>query len=287
MHIGELFNSFKGGGEPVKEQADPSNEEYVNKCLRLEYARIERARQGYCYCKKCGDTGLLPTKVYDKDLKKFYLCISKCNCVNAEAVRHAIEASGLEKELESKTFAKFKTDTDFRKGIKERACEYIEKINKNNKYWFYIGGQSGAGKSHICTAIANKFLQNNCKLKYMRWVDELRQIKSNFGSSKIQELKGYDVLYIDDLFKGTKQPSEYDVGVAFEIINYRDSNDLVTIISSELMGEELKSIDEAIHGRIKAHTAGDRFMISIQPDNNKNYRLKGENISLWGNEVIE
>ena len=111
----------------------------------------------------------------------------------------------------------------------------------------------------------------------MRWVDELRFIKSNFSTGKLQEFKECDVLYIDDLFKGTKNPSEYDVGIAFELINYRDSNNLITLISSEMTDSELKAVDEAIHGRIKAH-ATDGFMISIKADSSKNYRVSQLNM---------
>ena len=193
----------------------------------------------------------------------------------------AISESGLEREINLKTFATFRTDSEFQKVIKAKAYEYLKAVKENNNPWFYAGGQSGAGKSHICIAIANRFLQNNYKLKYMRWVDELRLIKSNFNTGKLQEFKECDVLYIDDLFKGTKNPSEYDMGIAFELINYRDSNRLITLISSEMTDSELKAVDEAIHGRIKAHTT-DRFMISIKADSSKNYRIKGENINLFG-----
>lgn len=227
---------------------------------------INRKKQGKCFCQICADTKLIP--VVDGD----YFGFISCKCVNADAVRQAVALSGLEKEINSKSFATFIAESDFQKSFKARAIDYLREIKANNKYWFYAGGQTGAGKSHICIAIANRFLQNNYKLKYMRWVDELRLIKSNFGSNKLQEFKKCDMLYIDDLFKGTKNPSEYDIGIAFEIINYRDSNNLITIISSELTDSELKCVDEAIQGRIKAHTS-DKFMISIKADSSKNFRV--------------
>lgn len=249
--------------------------------FKMECNLIDKKKQGHCYCQKCGDTKLIPTVRYYADMNKYYFGFERCNCINAEAVKLAIAESGLEREISIKTFATFRTDNEFQKVIKAKAVEYLKEVKQNKKPWFYAGGQTGAGKSHICIAIANRFLQNNYKLKYMRWVDELRLIKSNFNSSKLQEFKECDVLYIDDLFKGTKNPSEYDVGIAFELINYRDSNNLITIISSEMTDGELKAVDEAIHGRIKAH-ATDRFMISIKADESKNYRVKGENMDLFG-----
>lgn len=265
--------------KPVK--VDESGKDYAFSQLKKEMARIERKRLGNCYCSKCGDTKLIPAVRYYPDLNKYYFGFEICACVNAEAVKAAISESGLENELKIKTFATFKADEEYQKSIKAKAIDYLKSAKQNKRMWFYIGGQSGAGKSHICTAIANRFLQNNYKLRYMCWIDELRQMKNNFGSNKLQVFKECDVLYVDDLFKGSRQPSEYEIGVAFEIINYRDSNNLITLISSEMTDSKLKGIDEAIHGRIKAHT-GDEFMINIQPDENKNYRLKGKNISLFG-----
>lgn len=44
--------------------------------------------------------------------------------------------------------------------------------------WFFIGGQSGAGKTHICTAITAEFLRKGKKAHYMLWRDESMKIKS-------------------------------------------------------------------------------------------------------------
>ena len=79
-----------------------------------------------------------------------------------------------------------------------------------------------------------------------------------------------DVLYIDDFFKG--KISDTDKTLAFDIINYRFNNNLVTIISSELLLNDLINIDAAIAGRIK-QMAGD-YIVQIAYDDERNYRLK-------------
>ena len=237
---------------------------------KRELAIIEQKKLGKCLCNKCGDTGFIPAMYFDSRLAQYTIALRRCKCVNSIAVKQAMEASGLLRELERKTFNTFKADTEFRKQIKSRAIDYLTVIAKGEKPWLYIGGQSGSGKSHICIAIANRFFQNGYKLHYMRWIDELREIKDNrIDSTKLYTLKNADVLYIDDLFK--VRSTEYDIALAFEIINYRDSNNLITLISSELDKEDLKQLDEAIYGRILAHT-GDNFMISIEKDASKNYR---------------
>lgn len=79
-----------------------------------------------------------------------------------------------------------------------------------------------------------------------------------------------DVLYIDDFFKG--KISETDKTLAFDIINYRYNNSLVTIISSELLLQELIDVDAAIAGRIKQMSAD--YIVQIAYDDERNYRLK-------------
>ena len=147
-----------------------------------------------------------------------------------------------------------------------------------------ILGQSGCGKTHLCSAVAVQLLKDGMGLRYMVWRDELRKLKAVANSPEygemLDEWKTVRVLYIDDFFKaardqyGRMQPSEADVRIAFELLNYR-SNDksLLTIISSELSLDEIADIDEAIAGRIAQHAAG--HCVTVAPDRGKNYRLKG------------
>ncbi len=250
--------------------------EDAKKRLALELAHIERRRQGNCLCMKCGDTKLVPkmlrSQISDDD---YYIALARCKCVSAEEVKSAIERSGLANEIKRKTFASFKTDTEFQKYLKNMAVKYLDTLADNKRYWLYIGGQSGSGKSHICTAIANRFLQKSYRLFYMKWIDDLRTIKSNLGdTSRLNVLKTCEVLYIDDLFK--TKPTEYEISIAFEIMNYRENNNLITIISSEYTPAELKALDEAIYGRIKINT-NNTFMLGIDKDPTKNYRLNHTN----------
>ena len=67
------------------------------------------------------------------------------------------------------------------------------------------------------------------------------------------------MLFMYDLFKlqHVKDPSAADVGLAFDLIDYRYCNrKLITIISTERTVDEMKSIDEAIGGRIYEMSKG-------------------------------
>lgn len=155
---------------------------------------------------------------------------------------------------------------------------------KNPSGWFFIGGQTGAGKTHICTAICREFLLSGKSVKYMLWRDDIVKIKgcandAQAYSKLIDEYKRVEVLYIDDLFKtgkgpdGSKQqPTGADINAAFEILNYRYNDPkLVTIVSSECTVNDILDIDEAVGGRIFEKAK----VFSLSRDRRKNYRLRG------------
>lgn len=268
----ELFENNK------KNSIDDNGYSYALWNYRNEMRAIQVAKDGNCYCGICGDTGIRHFLFYENG--RYYNQSSICKCNDAAAVKQAIMASGLANEVSSKNFKNFETTEDYQKVIKNIAKEYLGEIVRNKKTWFYIGGQTGAGKSHICIAIANRFFQNNCKLQYVRWIYELRSIKSDMNNTeRISKMKNAEVLYIDDLFKGGA--TNYEISLAFEVINYRDCNKLITIISSELLPEDLKEVDNAIYGRIVANT-GDKYIVRVSRDENKNYRLKGKQNELFG-----
>jgi DNA replication protein DnaC len=193
-----------------------------------------------------------------------------------------MKRSGLKDIITDYTFDKFIASEPWQKAIKEAAMEYAE----NPVGWFALCGQSGAGKTHLCTAICRKFLLSGKRVQYMLWRDEIVKIKEAAkGSEDSDELrklldryKTAEVLYIDDLFKTGRaadntmpKPTPADINYAFEIINYRYNNpSLLTIISSELTEDELLDIDEAIGGRI--YERAKTFTIAKNRD--RNYRIK-------------
>lgn len=68
-----------------------------------------------------------------------------------------IERSGLSALLGNYTFARYRTNTEQRATIKRTAERFVEETGND---WFFIGGQIGSGKTHICTAIVGKLLQS-------------------------------------------------------------------------------------------------------------------------------
>ena len=208
--------------------------------------------------------------------------VGDCKC---KPIRNSImrmKRSGLEDVIKKYAFEKFETTEPWQKSVKAQAMEFA----KNPVGWFFIGGQSGCGKTHICTAICRSLLLDGNEVYYMKWRDDISKLKAMaLDKEKTEErekmldkIKNTKVLYVDDLFKtgqnpdgSAPRPTSADINLAFEIINYRYcKKDLITIFSSEMEMADLIDIDEATGGRIceKAIT------LNIAKDRSRNYRTK-------------
>ena len=230
-------------------------------------------------CPLCKNKGTI-YKLVDCGDGTYSHCAADCKCSEVRKSIMRMKRSGLKDIIKDYTFDKYIDSEPWQKAIKASAMEYA----KDPDGWFALCGQSGSGKTHLCTAICREFLLSGKRVVYMLWRDEIVKIKeaAQSGDSSLQDIleryKNADVLYIDDLFKTGKnqfnemvKPSVADINYAFEIINYRYNNPkLLTIISSELSEEELLDIDEAIGGRI--YERAKTFTIAKSRD--RNYRIR-------------
>ena len=94
--------------------------------------------------------------------------------------------------------------------------------------WFYAAGQSGSGKTHICTAICTRFISTGRLVKYKVWRNLFHELQSNqFDETeyknKFKSICDTDILYIDDFLKSNSNNSKFsdELNFAFEIINSR------------------------------------------------------------------
>lgn len=252
-------------------------EKYKAECFNRSDGCLE-AQDGY-KCNKCRNKGTVAAAYPDKD-GFWRLAFRDCECMEMRKTINRMKQSGLKDIIREYTFDKYKANEDWQKQIKEAAMAYA----KEPSGWFFIGGQSGSGKTHICTAICRELLLRGMPVQYMLWRDDVVKLKASVKDveayeTAVNRYKTVKVLYIDDLFKTGKsqdgavqRPTGADVNLAFEILNFRYGNpELLTIISSECTVDELLDIDEAVAGRIveKAKT------FSLDKDRKKNWRLKG------------
>lgn len=181
-----------------------------------------------------------------------------------------LRSSGLGKYIDKHTLDSYQTLETWQKMLKQKATNFIE----NPKGWFVVLGASGSGKTHLCNALAISLMRQGHSLKYMLWFDEINKIKYNMDHNEqfIKEMTNPDILYIDDFLKtrGTTEPTDIEIELAFQVLDSRYREEKITIISSEKTSEDLKKYDTAVYGRI-IEMAGDNLFV-IQRDSNKNWR---------------
>lgn len=273
-----------GGMEPCCEKETP--EEKVQRHIADYNATVGslNLEDGYdCpICKNKGDVAVEGARDYFGFPS---YCHQPCKCKKIRNAIRRLNRSGLKDAVKELTFDRYETRNPWQQTIKDTAQRFCK---EGGGSWFFIGGQSGAGKSHICTAIAVHHIRQGKEVRYMVWREEAPRIKALVNdaeeyASLMRDLKTADVLYIDDLFKDSRDadgqyrpPTSADIRLAFEIINYRYLNPaLVTIISCEMQLTELDAIDEGVAGRIAMKSKPGGYCISLKPDKAKNWRMQG------------
>lgn len=190
-----------------------------------------------------------------------------------------MKRSGLENLLQKYRFESFVVNEEWQQNAKSKA----ERFAAGNGLLFFIGGQSGSGKTHLCTAIARELLYAGRELRYILWRDESIKLKASISDdgkyqSLIDDLKRVDVLYIDDFLKvpigrDESKPTSADLALALEIINNRYNAKKTTILSSEWNIKDIINFDEALGGRIYEMSSPD-YCLNIKKDRSRNYRTR-------------
>ena len=244
-----------------------TKDEYLDFQVRAFNEAVEKSDIEGLNCELCGNKKAIAVKRGEE------VRLKECKCVNLRRATRMISTYWFGKRP---TIEGFDDKQAFQKHLKLKASEYLKSECEN---WFFIGGQSGAGKTHICTAISYELIEKRAKtFSCLQWVQGMRDIKAAQRSgtiiSEIEKYKMCDILYIDDLFKGSKNGtvSDFEISVLFEILNHRYQNvKKITLISSEYTLGEICAIDEACGSRIKMRAGA--YAINIEKSREKNYRL--------------
>lgn len=267
-------------GAEEKEIGKPSFEmdaaEWSKFCV-LTYNNSEGGLTGYD-CPRCKNRGNF--MVINNGTTRF----PKCECMKIRRSLANMERSGLGNLLELYTFDRYKCVHPWQTKAFNTAKAFVA---DNNAHLLFMCGQSGAGKSHLCTAVTGEFLKRGMDVIFMPWTDASMRIKQAMRSEgeyeqMVDELKFAQVLYIDDFFKGDNatRPTSADIRLANEIINYRYNKSridktkrYITIISTERTLEQLQQYDNALAGRIVELTRPN-YLVGLFGEE-KNYRLHG------------
>jgi len=200
----------------------------------------------------------------------------ECDCVEMARNKKRLRDSGLEQLAARCTFDSYAAEHQWQAAVKNKALDYLRDYKSKS---FFISGQSGSGKTHVCTAISNEIMKNRGRLKYFQWVKDgtrLKQIVNEpaLYEKEIEALVDMPFLYMDDLFK--QEVTAADIRLVYEIINGRYIADRPTIISSERNLAFLRKVrggdGEAIAGRIYEACGKGEYCIELS-GSDKNLRF--------------
>lgn len=217
-------------------------------------------------CPRCGGTGTLLRRD-----EKGELFGRPCKCETIRLNRLRLKKSGLTALAERCTLQRYETPEPWQQKSKATAERYLADWRGK---WFFIGGTSGAGKTHLCTAMCVELMESGIPLRYMQWRSDIPPIKALVNDAEaykaaMNPLKEVKALYIDDFLKGAVK--EGDRNIAFELLNHRYiDQEKITIISSELTLDKIIGWDAGTGGRISERAKGFIFNLSGK----ENWRLK-------------
>ena len=235
-------------------------------------------------CPECLNKGSLYIVLTGEDgVARMYF--KQCECLKRRLAVRRIQESGMERALQRYTFQTFETTEDWQERMKATAVSYLNEGVKDGA-WLYIGGQSGCGKTHICTAVCGVMLRK-LAVRYMAWPHEAQKIKASANDDEkygelVRPLQKAEALYIDDFLKPLRgkdgsdgNATAADLRLAFDILNLRYLSRKPTIISSEWFSHEIGALDDAIAGRISEMCGP--WKIDIARDAKRNLRMR-ENV---------
>lgn len=204
--------------------------------------------------------------------------IRECSCMAQRKYIAAMNAAGLSELYEKCTFDTYTVSNDFQKTCKERVMRYAAKEGNG---WLWISGQSGIGKTHLCTAVCSELAKRGRGIKYVQWkplYNKLVQTKFKLEEQDqiMNELIHADVLYLDDFLKTPNNiaPNSEMLSYALEIIDARYKGEKKTILSTEFVLDDILKFDEALGSRISERTA--EFKVQVLRQEGRNYRRKGK-----------
>ena len=276
-----IDNVLHSQGKPLAPPtSDPPQIETVSE-LPLAFAKEENEKVKR-YNAESGHLNDIDGYVCDKCKNKGYIAyrnagetmtIKPCECLERRKHINIVEQSNMG-DLIHKDLKQFVAKEKWQLQMKQSAQDYIK---QRRTTWIAYLGQSGCGKTHIASCIANDYLFNRkMRIIYANWSnlaqdirnDEWNHIDVYDTTSHEYQVCSVPVLFIDDFLKGS-EANKNDIRIAYRIINQRYIRNVTTIITSELTMDEIKKIDEAIARRI--YERCDSNIMQVFKDTNKNF----------------
>ena len=205
-------------------------------------------------CKVCGGVGFLRTDVPvgHKNFGQLEPCVCRSSEVAQNASQRLYEMSNLD-QLSHLTFENFITSgnpkaefvTPQEIASLQDAKDVCEEFSNAMKGWLLLEGAYGCGKTHLAAAIANAAVQRGLPTLFITVPDLLDSLRFAYGNpettfeARFDEIKNANLLVMDDF--GTQNATNWAQEKLFQIINYRYINNLPTVITTNLILDEIES----------------------------------------------
>ncbi|MFZ5878452.1 MAG: ATP-binding protein [Chloroflexota bacterium] len=199
--------------------------------------------------------------------------LESCVCRASEIVDNARErlyALSHLAQLKHLTFDNFNeagnpkgkyTATQLEKDNRAHAKDICEEFAHSLKGWILLEGPYGSGKTHLAAAIANYAVERNISTLFITVPDLLDSLRISYNSEEItfeerfDDIRNSKLLVMDDF--GTQNATNWAQEKLFQIINYRYINNLPTVITTNLILDE-------IEGRIRSRLQDDEKVQHIR-----------------------
>lgn len=216
-------------------------------------------------CPMCHGKGVI--EIFDNDIQNRRQMM--CKCLKPRRALRYVKSLGLLKDVQKCSFDSYVPYDDVTEDMKKMAMDFV---NDWEGKWLFLGGQSGAGKTHLAYACLGQMVKEYHAPKWMRWIQDSQKIKrlvtdEDEYDREVLPLQQCEILIIDDLFN--KAPTEADIQLARTILDDRYCNDRCTIITSECFLGQINQYDDAIAGRI-----AEKSMVFQVRGDKHNYRMR-------------
>jgi DNA replication protein DnaC len=221
-------------------------------------------------CPHCGGVGYLRMDVplgHEK-FGKLEPCVCRARDIAEGARTRLFAISNLDRlsHLGFENFspvgnAKAKFMTLQEKERLQQAFEVCKEFARLHEGWLLLEGGYGCGKTHLAAAIANDAVDRGIPTLFITVPDLLDSLRFAYADpettfeQRFEEIRNASLLILDDF--GTQNATGWAQEKLFQITNYRYINKLPTVITTNLMLDE-------IEGRIRSRLQDDEFVKHIR-----------------------
>ena len=125
------------------------------------------------------------------------------------------------------------------------AFEKSEDFARHHQGWLLLEGGYGCGKTHLAAAVANFAVSNGVPTLFITVPDLLDSLRFAYDDpettfeQRFEDIRNSGLLILDDF--GTQNATPWAQEKLFQIINYRYINKLPTVITTNLMLDEIEA----------------------------------------------